>query len=302
MAQTGTITQLTLFGEDEGRKPLKREQRSGRSQNPIVFRDYESFIKRFTENPKTTDECWTPQDVYEAVVRYVGEIYDMRGKQVLRPFYPDGDYENAEYPEDGVVIDNPPFSLFSRIVRFYMAHRVPFFLFGPGMTIGGALKYGAAAVIVSEQITFSNKAVVRCNFATNLLPGTLMTTACSLTRYIRECPSQNAKVNLPSYGYPAEVLSVSDFQTMAKGEEDFSVSRAEGEILKGLDLHPKGRDGLFGEHLLVSEAAARLAAVRLAAAKNVIPIPLSERERAIVARLGEQGEKQRQEQQHKHKH
>jgi hypothetical protein len=25
----------------------------------------------------------------------VGEVYDMTGKQVLRPFYPGGDYENA---------------------------------------------------------------------------------------------------------------------------------------------------------------------------------------------------------------
>lgn len=70
----------------------KRITRRGGSNNPIVFNDYESFLAKFKENPKTTDECWTPKDVYEAVVKYVGEVYPLEGKQILRPFYPGGDY------------------------------------------------------------------------------------------------------------------------------------------------------------------------------------------------------------------
>ena len=66
--------------------------------NPIVFHDYEGFSAKFKDNPKTTDECWTPKDIYEAVLQYVGEIYPLEGKQILRPFYPGGDYEHAEYP------------------------------------------------------------------------------------------------------------------------------------------------------------------------------------------------------------
>lgn len=108
--------QLNLFGEEYTRKA---KNPTGGSQNPIVFRDYESFVAKFTDAAKTTDDCYTPQDVYEAVVRYVGTITDMSDKQILRPFYPGGDYLNAEYPENGVVIDNPPFSMFTKIVRFY---------------------------------------------------------------------------------------------------------------------------------------------------------------------------------------
>lgn len=71
-------------------KHLKR--RRGGSMNPIVFHDYEGFLAKFKDNPKTTDECWTPKDVYEAVLKFVGEIYPLEGKQILRPFYPGGDY------------------------------------------------------------------------------------------------------------------------------------------------------------------------------------------------------------------
>ena len=101
--------QLSLFDDDEEKKastPLsqfeapeeeqKQKRLKGGSQNPIVFHDYESYVAKFREGPKTTDDAYTPKDVYEAVLQYVGEVYDMTGKQVIRPFYPGGDYENAE--------------------------------------------------------------------------------------------------------------------------------------------------------------------------------------------------------------
>ena len=263
-----------LFSDmEESHVKVNRPKVAGGSQNPIVFRDYESFISKFTEKPKTTDECWTPQDVYEAVVRYVGEIVDLTGKEILRPFYPGGDYVNAEYPENGVVIDNPPFSIFTKICRFYSGANVPFFLFGPGLSISSCCRY-CTAVIVADQIKFTNGAKVKCNFATNLMGDTLITTAVNLTRYISQCLSQDDKVHLPSYVYPEEVLSISDFQTIAKGNEDFSLTRSDAIIIKSLDLHPK-KGGLFGDHFLAKKAAA----------KKAIHLELSAREQRLVEEL-----------------
>ena len=259
---------------------MERKKMKGGSHNPIVFNDYESFIKKFTENPKTTDECWTPQDVWEAVRDYVGTIYPLEGKQVLRPFYPGGDYEHAEYPADGVVIDNPPFSMFTRICKFYVEHGIPFFLFGPGMTIFSCLKYGASAVIIGDNLTFTNGAKVRCNFATNLLGDVLAVASPRLSSMIAKCASQDTKVGLPSYDYPPEVLSVSDLQTIAKGTEEFSVLRSEAVISNKIDLHPS-KSGHFGEFLFISKAKAK------AKAKAVISIHLSEREEEIVAKLSQ---------------
>lgn len=238
------------------------------------YKDYDSFIKKFTFNPKTTDECWTPQDVYEAVVKYVGSVYDMTGKQVIRPFYPGGDYINTQYPDNGVVIDNPPFSIFSKICKFYTASSIPFFLFGPGLTISDVCSY-CTAVIVSPSIKFQNGAVICCNFATNLLGDKMMTTAVSLSRDIENCPSQLKPVKLAKYEYPEEVLSVSKFQTIARGNEDFCVTSEEAVVIRRLVNGQKG--GLFGTHLLATRAAARAA--------GTTKIELSESEKRIVDEL-----------------
>lgn len=267
-------------GGTEARPQCK--MRSGRSRKPIVFRDYESFIKKFTENPKTTDECWTPRDVYEAVVRYVDEVVcPLEGKEILRPFYPGGDYEHAEYPENGVVIDNPPFSMFTKICRFYMAKGVLFFLFGPGMTIMSCCKHGCTAVFVSEVMTFSNGAKVHCNFASNLFGNLLAVTAPRLSELLRACPSQGEKASLPQYDYPANLLSASDMQIIAKGEEPFAVPREATASIRRLD-NMSGGKGLFGDHYLLSDELA----TAKERAKAVIAEELSARERKVVDGLG----------------
>ena len=277
--------QLNLFGEEELRSV--RTNPSGGSNNPIVFRDYESFVAKFTDRPKTTDDCYTPRDVYEAVVHYVSSITDMSGKVILRPFYPGGDYRNAEYPENGIVIDNPPFSMFTKIVKFYTATDIPFFLFGPGLTISSACKY-CTAVVINEAVTFENGASIRLNFASNLYGDTMIMTAPRLGRMIAECPSQKPKNPLPSFEYPSEVLSVSDMQSIARNGIEFSVSRDECRIIKDLDLHPK-KGGLFGDHLLISTEKAKEKETaknqRPTGKKSSTPIPLSERERKIIQTL-----------------
>ena len=91
---------MDLFGNEDLRPKPKR---TGSSSQSIVFHDYESFLAKFSENPKTTDDCFTPRDVFEAVVQYVGTVVDLSDKQILRPFFPGGDYVNAVYPENGIV-------------------------------------------------------------------------------------------------------------------------------------------------------------------------------------------------------
>ena len=298
------IKELWLGDEFKPAKAnIKRTKLKGGSSNPIVFHDYDSYIAKFQKNNKTTDDTYTPKDIYEAVLNYVRSIYPMEGKEVLRPFYPGGDYEHAEYPEDGVVIDNPPFSMFSKICKFYSENNIPFFIFGPGLTIFSCLKY-CSAVIIAPQIEFSNGAKVKCNFATNLIGDTLVAISQELSKAIAACPSQNQKVNLPKYRYPQELLSVSDFQTMAKGNLPFSVNRNEAVIVRNLDNQPKKGD-LFGKELLISGAAAvkaaavkaaavkaaekkaaeKKAAEKKAAEKKAIPIELSDREKRIINNL-----------------
>lgn len=261
-----------------------KKRRGGGSSNPIVFHDYEGFLAKFKENPKTTDECWTPKDVYEAVLKYVGEIYPLEGKQILRPFYPGGDYEHAEYPSDGVVVDNPPFSMFTKICRFYVERNIPFFLFGPALTILSCCKYGATAVVIGRQIKFTNGANVPCNFASNLFGSLTAITSPRLSELIEASPSQDTKVRLPKYIYPDNLLSVSDLKIMARGNVDFQVERDSCVQIRNLVSMPKGK-GLFGEHLLLSSAKAEAKAEAKVEAEHRIPVPLSPAELDIIRKL-----------------
>jgi hypothetical protein len=284
--------QLDLFGNEDLRPKPKR---TGSSSQSIVFHDYESFLAKFNENPKTTDDCFTPRDVFEAVVAWVGTQIDMTDKVVLRPFFPGGDYVNAVYPENGIVIDNPPFSIFTDIIKFYTARRIPFFLFGQGKTIMCCVKY-CTAVIVTDLLTYENGARIYTNFASNLFGDTIIMTAPKLNDLIFSCPSQNVKANLASYNYPPELLSFSQMQTICRGGVEFSVKRDECQIVKNLDNHPKQ---LFGEHILLSMQKAgekegalvkSKEAARLRAEQSgmSVDIELSSRERRIVERLNGQ--------------
>ena len=55
----------------------------------------------------------------------------------MRPFYVGGDYEQFPYRPDSVVIDNPPFSLLSKICAFYLERNIRFFMFAPTLTLFG---------------------------------------------------------------------------------------------------------------------------------------------------------------------
>ena len=72
--------------------------------------DYDGFVEKFKPK-KTTDDCYTPEPVYNAVRDWVVEEYGLDASKFVRPFYPNGDYENYDYPDDCVVVDNPPFSI-----------------------------------------------------------------------------------------------------------------------------------------------------------------------------------------------
>ena len=64
--------------------------------------EYKAFVDKFKPK-RTTDDCYTPPNIYETVKEWVFEHYNLgKSTKVIRPFYPGGDYEHAhENPTDG---------------------------------------------------------------------------------------------------------------------------------------------------------------------------------------------------------
>ena len=81
--------------------------------------EYRQFVEKFKPK-KTTDDCYTPPEIYQVVLDYVTERYGIDQNSVVRPFWPGGDYQAEEYPNGCCVVDNPPFSILSKIVDFYI--------------------------------------------------------------------------------------------------------------------------------------------------------------------------------------
>ena len=145
------------------------EERMERGEISEEDEEYQEFLEKF-KLKKTTDDCYTPAPVYDAVARYVEETYGVSREQFVRPFYPGGDYRNERYPEGCVVVDNPPFSIMSEILRFYDSKGIKFFLFAPTLTLFSSSRT-CTALPCALAVIYENGASVNTSFLTNMEPG-----------------------------------------------------------------------------------------------------------------------------------
>lgn len=94
-------------------------------------RSYEEFVDEFRPE-KISDDCYALPEVCDVVLAWVRDEYGVGdGVPIVRSFWPGADYGCVEYPDGCVVVDNPPFSILAKIIQFYQAHGIRFFLFAP---------------------------------------------------------------------------------------------------------------------------------------------------------------------------
>ena len=250
---------------------------------------YEEFVGKF-EPKRTTDDCYTPDPLYDAVAGWVEAEYGVPRERFVRPFWPGGDFEAFVYPEGCAVVDNPPFSIMSRIRTFYRERGVPYFLFAQTMTAIG--DGGDCTVCVGYQVTYENGAKVNTSFVTNMEPGTRLRTApglYALSREEEERRLSEGEATLPKYEYPDEVVTASIAARWCKYGVEYSVSRADSVRVPALDQQRVRGISSYGSALLLSaRAAAERAAAERAAAERAAAErwQLSPRERRISEGLG----------------
>ena len=257
--------------------------------------EYNEFLDKF-EQPKTTDDCYTPDNIYDAVAAYVEEKYNKDRANFVRPFYPGGDYQNEKYKPSDIVVDNPPFSILAQIIDYYLEREQGFFIFTPALS---ALNYltrpGVTAISAYAPITYENGATVPTSFVTNLGPeGVAAIAAPDLYKSIEEANDINESMmrkSLPKYDFPVEVLTAAKMGYIAKYGQHLEIKRAESTPIRSLDAMKEAGKGIYGGALLLSErAAAERAAAERAAAERAAATswPLSEREKEIIKSLGEE--------------
>ena len=252
--------------------------------------EYQAFTEKFKPK-KTTDDCMTPEQVYQAVADWVAEEWGLNESRFLRPFWPGADYQRAEYPEGCVVVDNPPFSIISQIIRWYNSRGIRFFLFGPSLTLfSGSCGKDISYVISDTDILYENGAVVRTSFVTNLESEWIIRSAPELHRRVEKAVNEYAKSlkgpELPKYSYPEHIVTAAMVQRYAKYGIDFRVRRGDAQFIREMDAQKREGKSIFGGGFLLSE---RAAAERAAAERaRAVVWELSEREKRLVAELGKE--------------
>ena len=251
--------------------------------------EYDAFVDKF--KPKlTTDDCYTPQNIYETIRDWAVEHYGLQGAPVVRPFYPGGDYEHETYPDGCVVIDNPPFSILSQICRFYMERGIRFFLFAPALTLFSIAAGTCNYLPMSCRITYENGADVRTSFVTNLGNWKIETVP-ELWALVDAVNAQNTNdgaAELPGYTYPDCVMTPIRIAPTSRWMA-LRIPASDASFARALDAQREQGKAIYGASFLLSEeAAAEKAAAEKAAAekREQFVWELSDREKAIVAALG----------------
>ena len=244
--------------------------------------EYNEFLDKF-EIKKTTDDCYTPDLVYDAVADWVAAEYGIDRSRFVRPFYPGGDYQKEKYAKDAVVVDNPPFSIMTQILNWYNDHGIQFFLFAPTLTLFSSSSSTCCAIPTGASVVYENGASVNTSFLTNLEDQMLrVRTAPELNKAVQDASDETQKAlhkELPKYSYPDEVITSAMVARWSKYGIDFRLPVTDSIQIDALDAQKEAGKAIFGKGYLLSE---RAAAERAAAQRWT----LSERERAIVRSLG----------------
>lgn len=249
--------------------------------------EYREFVEKFKPK-KTTDDCYTPENVYKVVLEWAARRYGFDPGAAVRPFWPGGDYERFDYPDGCVVVDNPPFSILAKIIRFYIAHGIEFFLFAPALTLFSCYSPKTKYVPTGAQIIYENGAGVNTSFVTSLGEN-LIETAPDLTAAIKaECDKNRHEKaqELRKLSFPDAIVTAARLQWLSIHGVKFAIKKKDAMFIRKSD----NGGSVFGGGFLLSErAAAERAAAERAAAERAAAhkIELSDREKQLQKMLGE---------------
>lgn len=222
--------------------------------------EYDAFVAKFKAR-HTSDDTFTPENIYNCVRDWAVRKYRLEGAAIVRPFWPGGDYRAADYPEGSVVIDNPPFSILSQIVRFYNDRGVRYFLFCNGLTAINLVRDRRAAGV---SIRYDNGASVATNFVTNLSGDVLIEAAPDLHDALERVNDANLKAHrrrVRRLAHPYGTVTSAGLNYLAVHHVPFKVARRDALFVHRLDCGVS----LFGGAFLLSPRAAaeRAAAERI---------------------------------------
>ena len=286
-AWDNSVADETPSAEEIERKKKEFEERIRLGEISEEDEEYQEFLEKF-KLKKTTDDCYTPKVIYEAVAQWVADRYNLETAKFVRPFYPGGDYKNFKY-NGMVVVDNPPFSILAEILDFYNKKAIPFFLFAPTLTLFSTTSSVDTCLPLAVAVTYDNGANVSTSFITNLEDSSIrVKSEPSLYKAVKEANDENLKnlrKQLPKYNYDHHIITSTFVSALSRLGIPFSVPMRESEPIAQMDAQKASGKAIYGKGYIVSERVfqEREKAEREKAERW----ELSDREKKIVQRLTE---------------
>ena len=218
---------------------------------------YEQFVEKFKPK-KTTDDCYTPPEIYEVIKDFCVKKYGINEADIIRPFYPGADYKSVDY-KGKVVVDNPPFSITSEIIDFYAKFGIKYFLFCSCLTapLNVLYKTKGQYLNIGAKITYENGAIVLTSFCTNLNNDDIFIKnypnfKADIERVSAEL-SQKKKKQITKIAHHANILSSALIKSGATSEFEVKFSQIRpfnSEKIQGIKK-------IFGASFLTSDEVAR---------------------------------------------
>ena len=204
---------------------------------------YDEFVNKF--KPKlTTDDCYTPPKIYAVVLEWVKKYYGVN-ERIIRPFNPNDDYKKCDYT-NGVVVDNPPFSILAEIIDYYLDNNIKFFLFAPSLTCFNYLAKNRKICIlpINVNIIYENGAKVNTSFVTNLENNAININSelyKSINNFNEDKPRRKIK-----HGY--DYICIGNCNKLAKRGVDFKIKSFKEFVCKKDNFRIFGGGALLHEY------------------------------------------------------
>lgn len=212
---------------------------------------YEEFVEKFKPK-KTTDDCYTPPEIYDVIKGWVVNEYNLDGKKIVRPFYPGGDFENYPYTDDCVVIDNPPFSILRKIKGFYNDRGIKYFLFAPHLTLFSSSQNDKSNyLVVGATIKYHNGALVKTSFAHNFKDYKVRNSP-ELYELISNAvePDKQKKI---IYQYPNSLITSTRLEELNKKGMEVKLKEDNLYFVRKLDAQKEFKKTVYGAGFLTNQ-------------------------------------------------
>lgn len=190
------------------------------------------------------------------------------------------------------MIDNPPFSILSKICRWYIEKNIKFFLFAPRLTLFSNNLDVTYIIDGTPSVEYENGARVNTAFITNL-DTCRIRSANGLKQAITKAQEESKPKGLPSYEYPDNIITSSSLEALAKQDIEFRFEKDEVHFIRTLDMQRSFKKSIYGAGFLISDkkvtelkGAKRTIMRKKNEKAEKIYWELSDREKEIIKNLG----------------